>query len=1046
MRSECFSCNYIIEDEESSQLQLTVDVQSSGETNATCPQCGEELTIVHGPAQSLHEETVDAMPVAFAHFQLQRILGRGGFGTVWLARDTTLDRQVAIKLPLRKSGESFDLLREARTAAKLRHVNLVSVFEVGTHRDQPFVVCEYIEGCTLREWIRRSDKGTLPIKQVCALLRAICEGLQHAHEMGVVHRDMKPANVLMDADQKPLVTDFGLAKNVNIEESISSRSRIVGTIAYMAPEQAGTSSEEVDHRADIYAVGVIMFEMLTGERPFRGNVQALLAQKLQEDPQPPRRLRPNVPHDLETICLKCLQRKPGRRYQSLRELIDELDRFQSGRPILARPVSKFEHVRRWAIRNPMISGLLFAFLSVLVTGLLSTSFFWMQAAHQSDIANRSLYASKIRLADNNYAAGDLYAAHNALKRLAEPIFDRYRGFEWYYLQSKLRLIRCTVQHGKSIAGVAISRDGNWFATLSEDRMVKIWHGETGKLIREMAAQTGRWQSIAISHRDDRLALGCKDGTIHLYPNVSNLDQIPSIVKHGPPVAALKFSRNGRWLFSAGISGAIRKWRVDDLKLVREIPTGKGGCEGFDVSRQGDHLAVIDHERTLRIWNTETETKTFAYLVQTDLDQRSIAMSHDGQNVAVGSYSGHVKIYDTEAKQPIDDFDCKTGWIGDLDFVGQTNYLAMTSAARDIIIYDVDQKQEVRRYRGGGSADAKIALSANARHTVMGSRNGQAIVLDTSNHRKTIRHQLAQPARQTLYLNDDRVIVQLDDGSVAMIDLSDRTSKLFYQATEANSETRNGRPVRPVMTVNHERTVLALADPRGTLSLWSLKVDEVPVHLDVDGGDVISMAMDSAGRQLMVSVADGPMLYFPHARSAAGHKPTGNQPRFEKVPLPKEQLPPRRLHWNTTEDQCFAGFGNGLVRVWDAEKNRWSRAHLDCDSYPISLDCDDEMLYVGSRDGFLYCCDVRTLELVWSTKVCPVQLNAIKLIPQSETIAVVGRQGHLQFWDSVNGEVKLALGGDRNVQAFSVDAATDGQLVVTGDLNGEIKFWEGIRQK
>ena len=361
-------------------------------TVVRCPNCGASLEPIDGDALSVTAES-PGNSKNFAHFHLRRILGRGGFGTVWLADDLRLERRVALKLPRRTEGNLGNLLREAKTVAKLRHPNIVSVHEVGEVDGQAFIVCEYIDGMDLRSLLR---KGPVPEKRVIELLQAIAAGLHHAHENQVVHRDMKPGNVLVDQSGTPLVADFGLAKNIDIEESISSKGKIVGTVVYMAPEQAGAELDQVDRRADIYALGVMMFEMLTGERPFRGDLHAIMRQKESEEPPPSlRELRPSIARDLETICRKCLQHSPARRYETATELADELERYRTGLPIHARPVSNLEYAWRWCLRNRAVASLLTLLFLSLSIGLAGTTYYWFRAR-----ANRAGPEIFVRIADD----------------------------------------------------------------------------------------------------------------------------------------------------------------------------------------------------------------------------------------------------------------------------------------------------------------------------------------------------------------------------------------------------------------------------------------------------------------------------------------------------------------------------------------------------------------------------------------------------------------------------------------------------------------------
>jgi serine/threonine protein kinase len=306
-----------------------------------CPNCGlvqlpleRDETVTYQSILDRREET------RVAHFSLVRLLGQGASGQVWLAEDVILGRRVALKLPVSRGGEAANLLHEARTAAHLRHQNIVSVHEVGSEKEQVFIASEYIEGLTLRDLL---SAGTPALSESVALIVAVAKALHYAHEQGIVHRDVKPGNIIINAEGQPFVTDFGLAKRISKDETISSEGQVLGTARYMSPEQASGLTRETDRRADVYAIGVILFG---------GNIRALLHQKTCEDAPSPRKLTPTLPRDLETICLKCLEREPGKRYQSAAEVAEELQRFSAGEPIKARPISFAERGWRWCRRRP----------------------------------------------------------------------------------------------------------------------------------------------------------------------------------------------------------------------------------------------------------------------------------------------------------------------------------------------------------------------------------------------------------------------------------------------------------------------------------------------------------------------------------------------------------------------------------------------------------------------------------------------------------------------------------------------------------------------
>lgn len=317
----------------------------------TCRTCGSAFNLADEDGHTAEAPTLRKI----GRFELISRLGIGGFGTVWKARDTELDRAVAIKIPRRgkltpEELESF--IREARMAAQLRHANIVSVHEVGRESDTLFIVSDLVRGVSLSDWL----SGETPsFKAIANIVATIAEALNHAHQEKIIHRDIKPSNILIDESGKPILVDFGLAKRLRGEITMTVDGQILGTPAYMSPEQAGGNSRWIDSRTDIYSLGVVLFRMLTGELPFRGNSQMQIHNRLTKDPPDPRTLNRFIPLDLSTICLKCMEQDPNRRYATAKELADELQRFIRNEPIHSRPVSRIERTLRWGKRNPALA-------------------------------------------------------------------------------------------------------------------------------------------------------------------------------------------------------------------------------------------------------------------------------------------------------------------------------------------------------------------------------------------------------------------------------------------------------------------------------------------------------------------------------------------------------------------------------------------------------------------------------------------------------------------------------------------------------------------
>jgi eukaryotic-like serine/threonine-protein kinase len=325
---------------------------------------GGGAIVVHGKGATVrtNRSKPGSMPSAMAtgqmlgDYRIERVLGQGGMGVVYLATQQTLDRLVALKMILGGEGVKQSMLErfeaEAKAIAKFQHENIVRIFETGTHAGMPYFSLEFIEGETLSDVLR---DGPMSPESAAKVLESVARALHYSHQRNIIHRDIKPANVLMTTDGVPKVSDFGLAREIERDQSLSLSGAVVGTPGYMAPEQA-QASDKIGPPADIWGMGAMLYAMLTGRAPFVGsNPGESVMMLLRDEPVPPSKLRLKVPKDLETICLKCLEKDPIRRYESAETLADDLLRFTKGEPIAARPISRVERVTRWCRRNPRVA-------------------------------------------------------------------------------------------------------------------------------------------------------------------------------------------------------------------------------------------------------------------------------------------------------------------------------------------------------------------------------------------------------------------------------------------------------------------------------------------------------------------------------------------------------------------------------------------------------------------------------------------------------------------------------------------------------------------
>ena len=418
------------------------------------------------PINRVVGEVAPSPPSSIGRFQVRRELGRGAFGVVYLAYDPKLGRDVALKVP------RFDLLltpavlarfeTEARAAAGLDHPNIVQLFEAGEAGSSFYLASAFCSGVGLDEWLRRR-RSPVPVEWATDVLIALADAIEHAHSRGVLHRDLKPANILLvgerleiDDDRTldaaavtetaksapvPKITDFGLAKldpllgspdDESFEQLYQTRSgAVVGTPAYMAPEQAGGPRHSVGPTADVYALGVVLYELLTGRPPFVGlSVFDTLHAVRNSDPVPPSRLRAKLPRDIETICLKCLEKDPKRRYPTAKALADDLRRSRRLEPIQARPASTTEHVIRWCRRNPQAAGLTAALIWVVCLGLAGVFWQWRRAEVEAAVAKdgetAAQHARTVALAARDRADSEGRRAREAVEIMTAAGMELYK--------------------------------------------------------------------------------------------------------------------------------------------------------------------------------------------------------------------------------------------------------------------------------------------------------------------------------------------------------------------------------------------------------------------------------------------------------------------------------------------------------------------------------------------------------------------------------------------------------------------------------------------
>jgi WD40 repeat protein/tRNA A-37 threonylcarbamoyl transferase component Bud32 len=603
----------------------------------------------------------------FGDYQILAEIARGGMGVVYKARQKKLNRIVALKMILAgRFASREDVKRfysEAEAAAKLEHSGIVPIFEVAENDGKHFFSMGYVEGESLAAVVTRD--GLLPPRKAAKLICQIAEAIDFAHQRGVIHRDLKPANVLLDKNGQPKVTDFGLAKQTEGGSDLTQSGQILGTPSYMPPEQAAGEHSRIGPQSDVYAVGAILYYLLTGRPPFQSyNVMSTLKQVLQQEPVSPRQLSNEVDADLETICLKCLEKSPDRRYESAAALVEELKRFLNGEPIQARRIGQTARIWRWCRRKPLAAGLIVASATAmlfLVVGLSYRRSFEdaRQIADQSQQLAKSAKklaasAKKTAAAEKRAAAAEKYVS--LIQQVREKSVTRKWGWTW----EAVELLKQATAIETPLADPVELR------SLTATVFSAFDLQEAGVVASDISSN-----AIAFSPDGKRLAVGqTKHGlvpTVYVYDvesqqlessySFSNLAKAYEKLTQGIGVyhdgyRSLAFSSDGRWLAGGTRFGRIVCWDTQADKPVAKVCEAMGDTDEIwklMFSPDDDALvACCPHSQKVRLWQfQESSTATAPDFKATDI----AVLPYDHTLAALVDET--LRIYDLKTLQPVD---------------------------------------------------------------------------------------------------------------------------------------------------------------------------------------------------------------------------------------------------------------------------------------------------------------------------------------------------------------------------------------------------------
>jgi WD40 repeat protein len=1033
-------------------------------------------------------------PIEVAGYEVLRELGRGGMGVVYQARQTKLGRVVALKMILSGAhageGDTARFRTEAEAIARLQHPNIVQIYEVGEHGGLPFFSLEFCPGGGLD---RKLNGTPLPAKEAASLVEVLARAMHAAHQKGVVHRDLKPANVLLAEDGTLKITDFGLAKKLD-EAGQTASGAVMGTPSYMAPEQAGyqpdAPARAIGPAADVYALGAILYECLTGRPPFKAATPLdTILQVVADDPVPPTRLQPTVPRDLETICLKCLEKAPAKRYGSAQELADDLRRFLDGRPVAARRSGLVERAGKWARRRPAVAALLAALAVVVAGGLVGMTVLYLkaveergsaewerdrareartaadesrgQAERRYDESRRRLYASQITLAQLALRDGNLALARELLGGLVPREGESdLRGFEWHYLWRQSDVVTPLGPDAPAAPPEGFDGASRLFLYAPPDGGRLLLHDRRQQTLTEWDLKT-RQRTGPRKGAGEALSPDGKLAATVLYEfkgrdhrevtgvRVRDMDTGRETTLPGVPgVAApfgdwnLTFSPDGRrlalgWTTDGG-GGSAAVWDVTGRRLVASLKNDPvGGSTALAFSPDGQYLAGGGGDPSrVTVWEIASGTRS--RLLQTnDSPVRRLCYTADGRRIVVAC--GYGDLTRIIIKPEVKILECETGkellrlrerWPADAIAVSHDGRLLVTAWAagfemNELVARDAAGGDEVFRWRYRGAPVADLAFTPDGARLAVLDGTGRVSLLDVA------RWQPARPLwggeSAPLY----GVAFSPDGRQVASwgqgqeVYLADAVA-----AVPAPPFVRAQAAQVNGAAYHPGGRVLASAGSDGTVGLWDANHCSALLCLEecAPNPGVRCVAFSPKGDQLAFATSRPEVRVIDPATRAEVFRAGGAAADVRALAY-------------SADGALLAGAGERVVRLWDAATGRETASFpMPAAVKAVAFSRQGVRLAAGLADGTLLTWDTGGGETV-TLRGHNGAANCVAFSPGGERIASAGEDGTVKLWDPTIAQELCTLRGHTG-GVTGVSFSPDGRRLASAGRDGMLRLWEG----
>ncbi|MBI3409635.1 MAG: protein kinase [Planctomycetes bacterium] len=985
-----------------------------------------------------------------ADYEIIKEIGRGGMGIVFQARHVHLGRVVALKMILGGSlAQPEDIQRfknEAAAAGQLQHSGIVTLYEVGAHENQPFFSMEYVSGNSLSQ---RVAVGPLPSRKAAAYLEAVARAVQYAHSRGIIHRDLKPANILLDDNDQPKITDFGLAKLVATDSDQTRTGAVLGTPSYMSPEQAN-GRKDLGPATDIYSLGAILYELLTGKPPFRGETPlATLTLVAEQEPIPPRLLNPEADRDLETICLKCLEKDPRGRYATSESLADDLRHYMSGEPISARRLNVAGRALKWCRRKPALAMLLFL---MVVAPLSFTVFFYLSAQEEKRLrqesANRQkgmrflLYDADVRRAYQFLEDGDWKRVEKILDRIVkleeqpEPL--QLRDWEWYFLHERLKGRFAMEAHEGRANAVVYSPDGKFLASAGGEPAkpgeIKIWRTSDGQQIALFEGHSDGINSLAYNHDGTLLASGSFDRTVKIW-DVASQKELITLKGHSRHVWGVAFSSKGI-LASAGGDSSIRLWDYaailkGEKNAVKVLKTPSHEVRAVAFAPAGDLLASAEFDGMVRLWDMETGTEKDA-LKGHEGEVHALAFSPAGKLLASGggrgTKRGEVKFWETDTGKLRFSRYGLSDRVLSLAF-SKDGKLAAGGSDGLIRVWDQALSSEAATVRGDAEVVFGVAFSPDGQHFASAGKSGRLVLFNTGGGMET--HRLDTPGQMEALAFSPKARLLACAGAAAG---DPGEIRLFNLDDSGKMSTLRGSAGRiDCLAFSPDGKFLAAAGFDKVVRIYDLTRPQTePVLYSGHEGGILSVAFHPEGDRLASAGVDHTVRVWNLKTGAAERVLTGHGNWVNAVAF----SPDGKLIASGSTDMA--------IKIWNVEtgESRDLLGHKGVVN-SIAFSPDGSTLASCGSDRTIRIWNLAAGGRLQKTLETSAKVLSVAFHPNGRRLVSAGQDKIVRLWDVVTGQEILELEDTvGNVRAVAFSA--DGRHLAAAGFQ-VCRIWDAIKE-